>query len=55
MFSHFFIKRPVFAIVISLVILLTGLVSLLTLPIDRRRLKCLLHSLAQRLRPHRSR
>lgn len=35
MFSHFFIKRPVFAIVISLVILLTGLVSLLTLPIDQ--------------------
>ena len=35
MFSHFFIKRPVFAIVISLVILLTGLVSLFTLPIDQ--------------------
>ena len=35
MFSHFFIKRPVFASVISLIILLVGIVSLLTLPIDQ--------------------
>ena len=35
MFSHFFIQRPVFASVISLVILLTGVVSLFTLPIDQ--------------------
>ena len=35
MFSHFFIKRPVFAAVISLVIVLCGLVSLLTLPVDQ--------------------
>lgn len=35
MFAHFFIKRPVFASVISLVIILTGLVSLFTLPIDQ--------------------
>ena len=35
MFAHFFIKRPVFASVISLIIILTGLVSLFTLPIDQ--------------------
>ena len=35
MFSHFFIKRPVFASVISLIILLVVIVSLLTLPIDQ--------------------
>ncbi|WP_448211095.1 efflux RND transporter permease subunit [Colwellia sp. MEBiC06753] len=35
MFSHYFINRPVFAVVISLVISLTGLVSLFSLPIDQ--------------------
>lgn len=35
MFSHFFIKRPIFASVISIVIVLTGIVSLLSLPIDQ--------------------
>ena len=35
MFSHFFIKRPIFASVISIVIVLTGIVSLLGLPIDQ--------------------
>jgi len=34
-FSHFFIKRPIFASVISIVIVLTGIVSLLGLPIDQ--------------------
>jgi len=34
-FSHFFIKRPIFASVISIVIVLTGAVSLLGLPIDQ--------------------
>jgi hydrophobe/amphiphile efflux-1 (HAE1) family protein len=35
MFSHFFIKRPIFASVISIVIVLTGGVSLFGLPIDQ--------------------
>ncbi len=35
MFSHFFIKKPIFASVISIVIVLTGLVSLFGLPIDQ--------------------
>ncbi len=35
MFSHFFIKRPIFASVISIIIVLTGTVSLLGLPIDQ--------------------
>ncbi|RHW75879.1 efflux RND transporter permease subunit [Colwellia sp. RSH04] len=35
MFSHFFIKRPIFASVISIIIVLTGIVSLLGLPIDQ--------------------
>ncbi|MEW6992932.1 efflux RND transporter permease subunit [Colwelliaceae bacterium MEBiC 14330] len=35
MFSHFFIKRPIFASVISIIIVLTGAVSLLGLPIDQ--------------------
>lgn len=35
MFSDFFIKRPVFSSVIALVILLAGLISIPTLPIDR--------------------
>ncbi len=33
MFVDFFIKRPVFAIVCALIILLVGLISLTTLPI----------------------
>ncbi|RME71062.1 MAG: multidrug efflux RND transporter permease subunit [Verrucomicrobia bacterium] len=35
MFTHFFIKRPIFACVISLVILLIGGFALVSLPIDR--------------------
>ncbi|MEZ5277174.1 MAG: multidrug efflux RND transporter permease subunit [Opitutaceae bacterium] len=35
MFTHFFIKRPIFAGVISLVILLVGGFSIFSLPIDR--------------------
>jgi len=35
MFSHFFIRRPIFATVISLVILLVGGLSLFTLPVER--------------------
>ncbi|MCJ8318801.1 MAG: efflux RND transporter permease subunit [Colwellia sp.] len=35
MFSHFFIKRPIFASVISIVIVLIGAVSLISLPIDQ--------------------
>lgn len=35
MFSHFFIKRPIFASVISIVIVLTGGVSLFGLPVDQ--------------------
>jgi hydrophobic/amphiphilic exporter-1 (mainly G- bacteria), HAE1 family len=35
MFSHFFIKRPIFAGVISIVIVLLGLLSLFSLPIAR--------------------
>lgn len=35
MFTHFFIRRPIFAGVISLVILLVGGFSLVSLPIDR--------------------
>ena len=35
MFSAFFVRRPIFAIVISIVILLVGSVSLLRLPIEK--------------------
>lgn len=35
MFSQFFISRPVFATVISIVISLVGLIALFTLPIDQ--------------------
>ncbi|MGB0259339.1 MAG: efflux RND transporter permease subunit, partial [Coraliomargarita sp.] len=35
MFSLFFIKRPIFAAVISIVIVVLGLVSLVSLPIAR--------------------
>ncbi|MCU0895555.1 MAG: efflux RND transporter permease subunit, partial [Rhodospirillales bacterium] len=35
MFSHFFVDRPKFAFVISIVITLAGLISLATLPIDQ--------------------
>ena len=35
MFSHFFINRPIFASVISIIIVLTGAVSLFGLPIDQ--------------------
>ena len=35
MFSHFFIRRPIFASVISLVIILVGGLSLFTLPVER--------------------
>jgi HAE1 family hydrophobic/amphiphilic exporter-1 len=35
MFSEFFIKRPIFAVVISLVIILVGMFSLMSLPIER--------------------
>ena len=35
MFSHFFIRRPIFAGVISLVILLIGGFAMLSLPVDR--------------------
>ncbi|MGZ9110528.1 MAG: efflux RND transporter permease subunit, partial [Rhodoplanes sp.] len=35
MFSAFFIDRPKFAFVISIVITLAGLISLATLPIDQ--------------------
>ena len=33
MFSHFFIDRPIFATVISIVIVLVGLAAMMTLPI----------------------
>jgi multidrug efflux pump subunit AcrB len=33
MFSHFFIDRPIFATVISVVIVLVGLAAMMTLPI----------------------
>ena len=35
MFSAFFIDRPKFAFVISILITLAGLISLFTLPIDQ--------------------
>ena len=35
MFSQFFIERPIFAMVLSIVIVLTGLVALVNLPIAR--------------------
>ena len=35
MISHFFIDRPVFAAVISIVILIAGCIALFTLPIDQ--------------------
>ena len=35
MFSHFFIRRPIFAMVIAIVIVLIGLVSMMGLPIER--------------------
>ena len=35
MLSHFFIRRPIFAAVISIVIMLVGIISMLTLPIAR--------------------
>ncbi|MGA0334083.1 MAG: efflux RND transporter permease subunit, partial [Kiritimatiellia bacterium] len=35
MFSHFFIRRPIFAGVISIVILILGTLSLVSLPVAR--------------------
>ncbi|MCD8339160.1 MAG: multidrug efflux RND transporter permease subunit [Burkholderiales bacterium] len=35
MFSNFFIKRPIFAIVVSLVIIIAGLLSMFKLPIEQ--------------------
>jgi hypothetical protein len=35
LFSQFFIERPIFAMVLSIVIVLTGLVALVSLPIAR--------------------
>ena len=35
MFSEFFIKRPIFATVVSLVIVLAGLVSIKVLPVEQ--------------------
>ena len=35
MFSKFFIERPIFATVISLIIVLAGLVSMKVLPIEQ--------------------
>lgn len=35
MFSEFFIKRPIFAIVVSLVIVIVGLVSMFQLPVEQ--------------------
>nr|WP_290448943.1 efflux RND transporter permease subunit [uncultured Parasutterella sp.] len=35
MFSNFFIKRPIFAIVTSLVIVIAGLLSMFQLPIEQ--------------------
>ena len=35
MFTHFFIRRPIFAAVISFVVLLIGGFSMISLPIDR--------------------
>jgi len=35
MFSHFFIKRPVFSMVISITILLLGTIAMLSLPVER--------------------
>jgi multidrug efflux pump subunit AcrB len=35
MFSRFFVERPIFAMVLSIVIVLTGLVALVKLPIAR--------------------
>ncbi|MGE9294303.1 MAG: efflux RND transporter permease subunit, partial [Puniceicoccales bacterium] len=35
MFSHFFIRRPIFAAVLSIVIMLLGSFALITLPIER--------------------
>ena len=36
MFSHFFIDRPIFATVLSIVIVIVGSVALLGLPIAQR-------------------
>ena len=33
MFSHFFIRRPIFASVLSIVIVLAGVVAILSLPV----------------------
>ena len=35
MFSNFFIKRPIFAIVVSLVSVISGLISMFQLPIEQ--------------------
>ena len=35
MFSNFFIKRPIFAIVVSIVIVLAGLLSMKELPVEQ--------------------
>ncbi|MGB5635086.1 MAG: efflux RND transporter permease subunit, partial [Waterburya sp.] len=35
MFVDFFIKRPVFSTVCALIILLVGIISIVTLPVDR--------------------
>ena len=35
MFSHFFVRRPIFAMVIAIVIVLIGLFSMSGLPIER--------------------
>jgi HAE1 family hydrophobic/amphiphilic exporter-1 len=35
MFSHFFIKRPIFAMVISITIIILGLIAMISLPVER--------------------
>ena len=40
MFSAFFIRRPIFASVISIVITLAGLTALKALPIEQYRKSC---------------
>ena len=35
MFSHFFIERPIFAAVISIILCLAGLVCMVTLPVEQ--------------------
>jgi len=45
MFSEFFIKRPIFATVLSVIIVIAGIISIKGLPVEEYPEKLFLHKL----------